>query len=130
MGRPAALAVDVFFKAGASSAMIFPRLVLLALAASVAFADAALAQLSSSKKKAKVEPAPRTAVHAGPYVELGPLLGHVSSTSARIWLKASGPALLSVVVGKNDDLSDRVGFKAPKLEAASFFSTFVNATDL
>src|ERR1041384_2830095 len=69
-------------------------------------------------------------IHPGPYLELGPLLGHVSSPNAKIWLEASAPALLSIVVGKKEDLSDRVGFKAPKLEAESFFSGHIVITDL
>src|SRR5690554_6707742 len=40
------------------------------------------------------------------YVELGPMLGHVGPNEARIWLKASGPAMASVVVGREADLSD------------------------
>ena len=43
---------------------------------------------------------------------LGPLLGHVTATNAKVWLQASGPALLSVVVGQQENLSDRAGFKA------------------
>ena len=29
---------------------------------------------------------------AEPYLELGPMLGHVGTDEARIWIKASGPA--------------------------------------
>ena len=110
--------------------MSFPRvLVAVVLAASVA--QSALAQLPSLKKsKAKATPAPRTAIHPGAYLDLGPLLGHVGPTNATVWLKASGPALLSVVVGEEADLSDRTGFKAPKVASASFFSTQVQITDL
>jgi alkaline phosphatase D len=112
--------------------MIFPRFAcaLLLCAASVSN-DSAVAQLpGSNKSKPRTQLAARLPIHTGPYLELGPLLGHVSSTNAKIWVKASAPALLSVVVGENEDLSDRVGFKAPKLDAANFFSGHVLATDL
>ncbi len=112
------------------SRMKFSRL-LVAVAISASVAQSALAQLPSAKNsKAKATPAPRTAIHPGPYLELGPLLGHVGPTNARVWLKASGPALLSVVVGEQANLSDRTGFKAPKADAASFFSTQVELTEL
>ena len=109
--------------------MTFPRLALVALAAAF-FSNSSPAQLSPKKPKAKVEPAPRTAIHPGPYVELGPLLGSVASTNAKIWVKLSGPALLSIAVGKAENLSDRVGFKAPKLDASSFYSAHVPVTGL
>ena len=43
-----------------------------------------------------------------------------------------GPAYqgLAVAVGREPDLSDREGFKAPKLEVASFFSATVRLKDL
>ncbi len=110
--------------------MISPR-ILWPVVCAVLFAGAASAQLPTLKKtKPKTAPAPRNAIHPGPHVELGPLLGHVSSTNATVWLKASSNALLSVVVGEVEDLSDRVGFKAPKLDAATFYSAQVLLTEL
>src|SRR3954464_7904831 len=110
--------------------MISPRISWL-VACAIFVAGTASAQFPSTKKnKPKAEPAPRNAIHAGAYLELGPLLGNVSSSHATIWVKASGAGLLSVVVGKEEDLSDRVGFKAPKLEAANFYSAKVFVTDL
>ena len=110
--------------------MISPR-IWWATAFAVLVVVTASAQLSGDKKnKPRAEPAPRNAIHTGAYLELGPLLGNVSSTNATVWLKTSGSALLSVVVGKQEDLSDRVGFKAPKLEASSFHSAQVHLTDL
>src|SRR2546427_670362 len=52
------------------------------------------------------EPAALAASASTPYVDLGPLLGHVSSSNALVWVKASGPARLSVRVGQKSDLSD------------------------
>ena len=109
--------------------MIPLRFVIFALAL-VMSASPAWAQLSPKKKKAKAEPAPRTAIHPGPYVDLGPLLGSVTATNAKIWVKLSSPALLSIAVGEESDLSDRVGVKAPKLDVASFYSTHITIPDL
>jgi alkaline phosphatase D len=107
--------------------MIFPRtLILLCITAIGVFA-----QLPGDKtRKPIAATAPRNAIRGGPYLELGPLLGDVTATSAKVWLKASAAGLVSVTVGKEEDLSDRVGFKAPKLEPESFFSTQVLVKDL
>lgn len=113
--------------------MISPRLLGSLLGVILLCAPASPALFPGSKKKSpstKVPTAKAPPISVGPYLVLGPLLGHVSSTNARLWLQASAPALVSVVVGQEEDLSDRVGFKAPKLEAASFFSAQVVLTDL
>lgn len=107
--------------------MMFPRL-LVVLALGMCGVSAQLPSLKNSKPKAA--PVARTAIHSGPYLELGPMLGHVGPTNVAVWLKASGPALLSVVVGEQPSLADREGFKAGKLEAGSFFSTKVELTGL
>ena len=110
--------------------MPFPRFALIVvLGASLIFDQGAWAQSSrSSKSKPRLPAVSKPPIHPGAYLELGPLLGHVGSTNAKIWVKASAPASLSIVVGKKEDLSDRVGFKAPKLEADNFFSghVFIN----
>ncbi len=51
------------------------------------------------------------------YLELPPMLGHTSSTNARIWAKASGPAKLSVCLGEKADLTDAWTVRGPKLDA-------------
>jgi alkaline phosphatase D len=108
--------------------MIFPRMLSLLLCLS---AMSATAQLPGTKKdKPTAAPTPRNAIRGGPYLELGPLLGDVTATGAKVWLKASGAGLLSVAVGRKEDLSDRDGFKAPKLDAASFFTASVRLKDL
>jgi alkaline phosphatase D len=109
--------------------MVFPGLAC-AVAFSTFFAATVLAQFPSQKSKPKAAPAPRIPIHAGPYLALGPLLGDVTSTNAKMWVKASGPALLSIAVGREENLSDRVGFKAPKLEPSSFYSAQVLVNDL
>ena len=113
--------------------MISPRLLGSLLCVILFCAPASPALFPGTKRKSsstKVPTAKAPPISVGPYLALGPLLGHVSSTNAKIWLQASAPALVSVVVGEEEDLSDRVGFKAPKLEAASFFSAQVVLTDL
>ena len=55
------------------------------------------------------------------WLDLGPLLGHVSSTNALLWAKASGPAKLSVRVGQQADLSDGTVVAGPQLEAETDF---------
>ena len=108
--------------------MIFPRLILFALGLGVITAPAQLPGLKKDKPQAAT--VPRNAIRGGAFLELGPLLGDVTSTGAKVWVKASGEGLLSVAVGREADLSDREGFKAPKLEAASFFSATVRLKDL
>jgi alkaline phosphatase D len=56
---------------------------------------------------------------AAPYLELAPMLGHVSSTDARIWAKASESAKLSVRLSLKPDLSGGRIVRGPKLEAGS-----------
>jgi alkaline phosphatase D len=108
--------------------MIFSR-TLLALGLGVLTAAAQLPG-ADKQEKPRAATAPRNAIRGGAFLELGPVLGDVTSAGARVWLKASGEGLLSVAVGREPDLSDRAGFKAPKLEAASFFSATVRLKDL
>src|SRR3989442_258518 len=62
------------------------------------------------------------------YLELGPMIGHTSSTDTRIWARASGAARLSVRVGARADLSDGRNINGPRLESSSGFmgQVFVN----
>ncbi len=89
------------------------------------------AQFSSSKKpQTKPISVTKPAIYAGPRLDLGPLLGSITPTNARLWLKTTGPAMVSIAVGRNEDLSDRIGFKVPKLEAENFFSAHTLITNL
>lgn len=64
------------------------------------------------------------------YVDLGPMLGHVGPDEARVWVKASGKARLSVRIGEREDLSDgRVG-EGPELAAESAFMGHVRLLGL
>ena len=40
-----------------------------------------------------------------PYLALGPMLGHTTSTNARVWVRASEPARVAVRISTNADLS-------------------------
>ncbi|MCI0748772.1 MAG: alkaline phosphatase family protein [Verrucomicrobia subdivision 3 bacterium] len=66
-------------------------------------------------------------IHAAeaPYLLLGPMIGHVSDTEARIWAKASGAARLSVLIGSQEDLSDGNLIKGPPLVESAGFMTNV-----
>jgi alkaline phosphatase D len=55
------------------------------------------------------------------YLELGPMLGHVSSTEARIWAKASGKSTLAMRLGEREDLRDGRVIKGPVLNARADF---------
>ena len=67
---------------------------------------------------------------AGAYLELEPMLGHVSSTDARIWAKSSASAKLSVRIGTKPDLSGSRTVRGPRLEAASGLMGHVVASNL
>ena len=48
-----------------------------------------------------------TSALGAPFVDLGPMLGHVGTDTARVWVLGSEPAEASVVYSKGPDLSDR-----------------------
>ncbi len=105
--------------------MISPRILLLALSCvllpGVLHAQAPAGNKNSSNLKF-TQPTP---FRAGGHLELGPLLGSITATNAKVWLKASAPGRLSVVVGKDRELSEPVSIDAPELTAETFFSTQV-----
>ncbi len=56
-----------------------------------------------------------------PYLQLAPMLGHVSAGDARIWIKATAAAKWSVRIGEQPDLADaRIIEGAPLAEASAF----------
>jgi alkaline phosphatase D len=73
---------------------------------------------------------PVASVFANAYLELAPMLGHVSSTEARIWAKSSEPAKLSVRLSTKPDLSGSRTVRGPKLETASGLMGHVVVRDL
>lgn len=58
-----------------------------------------------------------------PFLELGPMLGHVGPTEANIWIKASGEAEPAVIVGDRDDLAGAASHPAARLDASRDFMT-------
>lgn len=69
-------------------------------------------------------------LHAAPFLELAPMIGHTSSTDTRIWVKASETAKFSVLIGMKPDLSDARMVRGPKLEAASAFMNHLIVNNL
>src|SRR5688572_5662475 len=64
------------------------------------------------------------------YLELGPMVGHTSSTDTRIWAKASAPAELAITIGTVADLSDARIVKGSSLGADSDFMGHVRIDGL
>ena len=65
-----------------------------------------------------------------PYLQLAPMLGHISPTSARIWVKATGAAKPSVRVSERADLSDARIVNGPALTEDSAFTGVIDIPDL
>ena len=65
-----------------------------------------------------------------PYIELGPMLGHISAQDARIWIKATGPAKLTVRVGETADLRDAREIDGPALVESGAFTGHVLVPEL
>lgn len=69
-------------------------------------------------------------IAAAPYIELGPMLGHVGDDSASIWIKATGSATPSIVVGQRDDLADGKSHPGELLASANDFMGSITITEL
>src|SRR2546425_4316822 len=52
---------------------------------------------------------------SSPYLLLGPMIGHTTSTNARVWVRASEPARWSVQIGMHADLSRARGISGARL---------------
>ena len=61
---------------------------------------------------------------------LGPMIGHTSATSTRIWVKASSAARLSIVIGENEDLQDGLLVQGAFLTQDSDFIGIVDINEL
>ena len=72
-----------------------------------------------------VEPVPDA-----PFLHAGPLVGHVTDTTARLWAKASNKATLGFKIGKLADLSDGRVIKGPSLASESSFTGHVEVPQL
>jgi alkaline phosphatase D len=60
-----------------------------------------------------------------PYLEIGPMLGHVSPNDARIWIKGTGAARMSARVATQPDLADARTIEGPQLVAEAGFAAHV-----
>jgi alkaline phosphatase D len=72
-----------------------------------------------------VEPIPGEA-----FLHAGPLVGHVTPTTARLWAKASNGSRLGFKIGATADLADARVVEGPNLEAASSFTGQVEVSGL
>lgn len=71
-----------------------------------------------------------SATRAAPYLDLGPMLGHVAPGEARLWIKASGAATASIRLGQEADLSDATSYGKATLAAEKNFMTIVTIPGL
>ncbi len=55
-------------------------------------------------------------------LDLGPMIGHTSSTSARIWIKTSADAGVAVLIGERSDLGDGRIVVGPRIGAGTGFT--------
>ena len=91
---------------------------LLALAASALAAD--------DYGKSTSAPAIPPVQPGAPYLHVGPMLGHVGPGEARLWVKSTGAAKVSVKVSEAADLKDARSIDGPALaEDAAFTATIV-----
>lgn len=66
----------------------------------------------------------------GQDLDLGPMIGHAGPTEVRIWARATGPAALTLRIGRKPDLSDGREVGGPKLTEGSDFAGHVVAGEL
>ena len=65
-----------------------------------------------------------------PYLQLAPMLGHVSSNDARLWIKTTEAVKWSVRVSERADLADARTIEGAALAAASAFTGVALLTEL
>ncbi|HYG74709.1 MAG TPA: alkaline phosphatase D family protein [Planctomycetota bacterium] len=65
-----------------------------------------------------------------PYLQLGPMLGHVGATEARVWVKASEKAKVEIRFWRADAANRDVTVKAPEPSSATDFMTHVTIPNL
>lgn len=76
-------------------------------------------------------PVPVVAPIPGPvYLHAGPLVGHVTDTTARLWAKGSNAARLSFRIGQSAELSDARTVSGPDLDEAASFTGQVQVDGL
>jgi alkaline phosphatase D len=71
------------------------------------------------------------AIQPGPaYLQVGPMLGHVSATDARIWVKATGPTEFSVTISDDASFANPRVFKGEELVAENAFAGHATISEL
>ena len=77
------------------------------------------------------EPVPVVAPIPGPvYLHAGPLVGHVSDSTAHLWAKGSNAARLSFRIGQSAEFSDARTVTGPDLDEAASFTGQVQVDGL
>ncbi len=61
---------------------------------------------------------------------LGPMLGHVSPNTARIWIKAASGGRAAIMIGRRHDLGDGRVVDAPRLDPARDFAATIDIDGL
>lgn len=84
-----------------------------------------------AKKKEIFEPVPEITPVPGPaFLHAGPMVGHVSDSTARLWAKGSNLGNLAFKIGLEADLADGRVVVAPELAAVSSFTGQVEVDGL
>lgn len=71
-----------------------------------------------------------TPLPGAPFLHAGPLVGHVTETTARLWAKASNEATLAFKIGESPDLSDGRLAPGPPLKSDASFTGQVKVSGL
>jgi alkaline phosphatase D len=64
------------------------------------------------------------------HLEQGPMLGHVGSQEIRVWVRASAPASLGLMVSPSSNMEGATLYEGPSLEVQTDFNGHVRATGL
>lgn len=92
---------------------------------------AAAKPVSDVRPKEVLGPVPSITPIAGPvFLHAGPLVGHVSDTTAKLWAKASNKSRLAFKVGENEDLSEGKVYEGPELTEDVSFTGQVEVSGL
>ena len=100
------------------SPAMFPRLLALALLSATALAADDYGKSTAAPAIPPPQPGPA-------YLQLAPMLGHIGPTEARVWVKATGAAKLTMRVSERADLADAREVAGPELQEASAFTGVV-----
>lgn len=89
------------------------------------------AKPSASPPKENLEPVPVVTPVPGPaFLHAGPLIGHVTDHTARLWAKGSNQGRLAFKIGRQADLADGRVIEAPAMVEDASFTGQVQVDDL